>query len=97
MLRHIVMMTFSEREKLESTAVTVKQLLLKLEDSIETLLKMEVGLNFSSRDTAYDLVLIADFNNEKDLDHYRVHPEHIKVLDYLTTVVDKTTVVDYTV
>lgn len=97
MLRHIVMMTFSERGKLESTAVTVKQLLLELENSIKPLLKMEVGLNFSTRDTAYDLVLIADFNNEKDLDHYRVHPEHIKVLDYLTTVVDKTTVVDYTV
>ena len=97
MLRHIVMISFSDREKLESTAVTAKQLLLDLEDSIGQLLKMEVGLNFSTRATAYDLVLIADFNNEKDLDFYRVHPEHIKVLDYLKTVVDKTTVVDYTI
>lgn len=97
MLRHIVMITFREREKLESTAATTKQLLIDLEDSIEPLLKMEVGLNFSTRATAYDLVLIADFNNEKDLDFYRVHAEHIKVLDYLKTVVDKTTVVDYTI
>lgn len=89
------MMTFKNKHQLKSTSSKMKLMLEGLEKTIEPLLKMEVGLNFSKRPTAYDLVLIADFNNEDDLNHYRDHKDHIAVLDFLATVVDKTAVIDY--
>jgi len=91
------MISFKDREILEDTSLKTKLMLEHLEITIDPLLNMEVGLNFSTRPTAYDLVLIADFENEDGLNHYRDHPEHIEVLDYLRTVIEKTTVVDYTI
>lgn len=95
MLRHIVMMTFKNKKQLKDTSSKMKLMLEELEKSIKPLLKMEVGLNFSNRPSAYDMVLIADFNNEDDLNYYRNHKDHIAVLDFLATVVDKTAVIDY--
>ena len=95
MLKHIVMMNFEDRDDLESTSKTTKKMLLDLQNSISTLKSMEVGLNFSTRETAFDLILISDFENEDGLNVYRDHPTHIKVLEYLKTVVSKTAVVDY--
>lgn len=95
MLRHIVMMKFSDRENWKSTALEVARQLNALPERIVELKNMETGINFSTRPTAYDLVLTADFDNESGLDAYRVHPDHIAVLDYLKTRVEKATVVDY--
>lgn len=95
MLRHIVMIKFNEREDLQENSKYLKNLLMGLEDSINSLNKMEVGINFSTRPTAHDIVLIADFDNEAALDEYRVHPEHVKVLDFLKEKGVQATVVDY--
>lgn len=95
MLRHIVMINFSHKENLAGISAETKKMLLALEQSIEPLIKMEVGLNLSSRPAAFDLVLVADFKDEHGLNIYRDHPEHIKVLAYLKGVVEKTAVVDY--
>jgi hypothetical protein len=89
------MINFQERQNLEKTSEKTKVMLKNLEKSIDSLVNMEVGINFSDRTTAYDLVLIADFNNEDDLNSYRVHPEHVNVLDFLKINADKTAVVDY--
>ena len=95
MLRHIVMIRYKEGQNLPDVSANTKKQLLALEKSIEPLSKMEVGLNISTRPSAYDLVLVADFADEHGLAIYRDHPEHIKVLDYLKTVMEKATVVDY--
>ena len=95
MIRHIVMMTFAEREKLDFLSSELKTMLMALENSIESLKNMEVGFNFSTRPTAHDIVLIADFDNKNGLDEYRVHPEHVKVLNWLKGKVEKSAVVDY--
>jgi hypothetical protein len=76
-------------------AAKLKVMLEQLQLTINSLIKIEVGINFSIKSSAYDVVLTADFNNEQGLDEYRVHPEHVKVLDYLKIVMDKATVVDY--
>ena len=73
----------------------INKMLVGLEDSIASLLSIEVGINISTKPSAYDVVLTADFNDEKGLDEYRVHPEHVKVLDYLKVVMEKVVVVDY--
>lgn len=95
MLRHIVMLQFSDRETVEKVSKEVQKLLLDLPNQVDALLSIEVGLNINTKPSAFDLVLTADFNNEAGLDAYRVHPAHLQVLEYLEKVVEKATVVDY--
>ncbi len=95
MIRHIVMIKLKSNANKEIVSATLKSMLKHLELSINSLLKMEVGINISTKSSAYDLVLIADFDDSAGLDEYRVHPEHIKVLDYLKVVMDNVTAVDY--
>jgi len=95
MLRHVVMIRFREESKTVEVTDKLKKMLLGLCNSIESLLNIEVGINISTKTSAYDLVLTADFSDENGLDDYRVHPEHVKVLDYLRIVMEKAAVVDY--
>ena len=95
MLRHIVMIKLKEDVDTSIISNELKMMLKNLEHSIHPLLKMEVGINISTKPSAYDVVLTADFQDEVGLDEYRVHPEHVKVLDYLKKVMEKATVVDY--
>jgi len=39
--------------------------------------------------------LPADFDNKECLEAYRIHPEHVAILDYLKPLVANSTVVDY--
>lgn len=97
MIKHIVMM------RLKDVSVTAKQEQLQhiksiLEDLlgvVSSLKAMEVGLNFSDRDTAFDLVLVSLFEDKESLREYAIHPEHIKVLDYLKGKLETTAVTDY--
>lgn len=75
---------------------------MKLKAAIEGLMgkvpelkSMEVGFNLNTKPAAYDLVLTSVFDSLEDLDAYRVHPEHKKVLDLLYEVYESTAVVDY--
>jgi len=97
MLRHIVMVQFKDRTTKDLEAIKLKKMLEDLTDEIPSLYTMEVGLNINTKPSAFDLVLTADFENETGLNAYRVHPKHVKVLDYLKVVVEKTAVVDYIV
>ncbi len=95
MLRHIVMIKLNDSSNNDKVALELKEMLLNLQLSIEELLDMEVGLNNSTKPSAMDVVLIADFNDVAGLDKYRVHSEHIKVLNFLKEVADYMKVVDY--
>ena len=95
MLRHMVMVKFKERDNIPEIATNFKNKLLALTEKIDALKKMEVGLNINTKSTAFDLVLISDFDDEEGLNIYRTHPEHVSVLEFMRNVVDKTAVVDY--
>ncbi len=84
----------TEQEK-QQKAKKFKQMLEDLVDLVPDLKAMEVGLNFNPKSSAYDVVLISEFETEEGLENYRVHPEHVKVLDFLKEIMDKTAVVDY--
>ncbi|MEZ5196060.1 MAG: Dabb family protein [Bacteroidales bacterium] len=98
MVKHIVMLKLKEydnkTQKLEN-ALKLKKALEHLKIYIDEVKYIEVGLNFNEKPTAYDLVLSTTFNSEEDLERYKVHPEHKKVLIFLDQVTDKTAVVDY--
>jgi|FLOH01.1.fsa_nt_gi hypothetical protein len=95
MLRHIVMIKLkSDLDKMQ-VSEKIRFMLEDLEKSIDELLKMEVGFNISTKASAFDIVLTADFKDEDGLNVYRVHPDHVGVLDYLKEVMEKAVVVDY--
>jgi len=95
MLRHIVMMKFKEQKSAGVLSEKVKMMLDNLVPVVDSLKRMEVGINVNTKPAAFDLVLTADFDDEAGLNEYRSHPDHVKILDFMKDVVEKTAVVDY--
>ncbi len=94
MVVHIVMYQFKEENK-KANVIQAKQMLENLMGTVPTLRSMDVGLNFSNEDRAMDLSIITAFESKKGLDAYAVHPEHLKVVDFIKSVVEYSKVVDY--
>ncbi|MBN2173276.1 MAG: Dabb family protein [Bacteroidales bacterium] len=98
MVKHVVMLKLKEydnsAQKLEN-ALKLKKAIEGLKIFIDELKFIEVGLNFNEKPNAYDLVFTATFNRQEDLEIYRNHPEHKKVLIFLKTISDNSIVVDY--
>ncbi|HHY25223.1 MAG TPA: Dabb family protein [Desulfitobacterium dehalogenans] len=95
MLKHIVMWKLKEDEQKEQNALTIKELLEGLVGKIPELKKAEVGININRSDTAYDVVLYSEFDDEAGLAAYQSHPEHVKVGEFMKEIREKRTVVDY--
>ena len=94
MIVHIVMFAFKDDNKAENIQ-EAKRVLEALVQTIEPLKTMEVGVNIVPSERAYDLVLYSTFEDMAGLDIYRVHPEHLKVVDFLKVVTKESKVVDY--
>jgi len=96
-LKHIVMMKLKpmEKEAFQENLETLKSMLNDLKAFIPSLQTMEVGLNISSRPTAYDIVLVSEFGDEQALNDYRIHPKHVEVLAFIKEIVQESKVVDY--
>ena len=94
MIVHIVMFQFKEENK-KANMIQAKQMLENLMGAVPSLKSIDVGLNFSKEERAMDLSIITAFESEEDLEAYAVHPEHVKVVDFIKTVVEYSKVVDY--
>ena len=97
MITHIVFIRlkgYNSEEKSEKLN-RLDKMLQKLEEKIDVIESLETGLNFNTRPSAYDLALIVKLQSKEDIDIYRTHSEHIKVLDYMKTLNMETGVVDY--
>lgn len=94
MIVHIVMFKFKEENKAINIA-RVQAKLNRLEDLIPELKSMEVGINFTESERAFDLSLYSTFESEEDLKAYAVHPEHLKVVEVIKSVTLESKVVDY--
>ncbi len=82
MINHVVLFKlkdYSAEQKAEVLA-ELKGMLLGLKDKIEVLKFIEVGENYVLDSKSYDLALLSHFDSVEDLDVYRVHPEHLKVV-----------------
>ncbi|MBI5178650.1 MAG: Dabb family protein [Nitrospinae bacterium] len=55
----------------------------------------EVAHDVIHAKNSYDVVLNSVFASTDDLETYRVHPEHVKVLDLIKEVCESTVKVDY--
>jgi len=94
MIVHIVMFKFKEENKARNLA-KVQDKLEQLENKIDVLRSMEVGINFTEADRAMDLSLYSTFESQEDLKAYAVHPEHLKVVELIKEVTLESKVVDY--
>jgi hypothetical protein len=97
MIKHIVMIRVkgNDPEEKRKNAASLKDAIDGLMGKVPELKSMEVGLNVNENPKAYDLVLTSAFDSLQDLDAYRVHPEHKKVLELLYELMEGTAVADY--
>lgn len=94
MVSHIVMFKFQDNIQ-DDKAHKAKDMILSLKELVPVVLDIEAGLNFSNEDRSMDLSLSVKLQNREDLDTYVVHPEHIKVVNYLKSIISYSKVVDY--
>ena len=98
MLKHIVFFRLKDSEDPEEKGIRLNELKTMIEalpDKIDVIVSMEVGINISVRDVAYDLALVTEFRSAQDLAIYNAHPEHQKVVDFLKNIKKELAVVDY--
>ncbi len=98
MVKHIIVLKLKENAFGNSKAENAQMLKRELEGmtrKIKEIRKIEVGINFNPGQDAYDLALIAEFADKKDLDTYQNHPEHQRVVGILRQHRDVRIVVDY--
>ncbi len=98
MVKHIVMFkmkNFKSKGMFDEKVLLIKKELDKLPSKIEVIKSFEVGINEAESPRAYDMVLISEFKNYQDLETYRVHPDHVKVLELVKMNTENTKVVDY--
>lgn len=91
MVRHIVFIKLEDKSAINEA----KERLLGMKKKIEYLKNIEVGINFSKEERAYDLALITDFDSKDDLEKYAVDEDHLEVLKFLKSKGVKSKVVDY--
>lgn len=97
MLRHIVAWNykdgFTESENKEN-AQKVKEELEALKDVVDGIIELKVNINTLSSGNR-DIILNSLFEDEKALDAYQIHPEHVRVSSFVGTVVQNRICIDY--
>lgn len=96
MIRHIVL--FKLKEDKRGEADRLANALSALQKHTGGLMReCEVAHDVIHAKNSYDVVLNSVFASTDDLETYRVHPEHVKVLDLIKEVCDSTVKVDYAI
>ena len=97
MIRHVVMWKFKEfsegKSKAENMEI-VRDRLYALVPVISEIKRMEIGFDVSRTDASMDLILLTEFDTVDALRAYAVHPEHLKVADFVRRVVESRVVAD---
>ena len=82
LIKHIVCWKLRNRTKPfheNSDAMAIKAALEDLKGKIPGLLYLDVGFDFSGKDTAGDIVLYCEFESKEALRAYQEHPAHVAV------------------
>ncbi len=93
MVRHIVF--FKLEDNSEANKKDIKARFMGMEGKIEGMQNLEVGLNFSTEERAFDMALSCDFADKEGLKFYATHPVHVEIVTYLKSINTVTKVVDY--
>ncbi len=93
MIKHVVMWKFKEEGK-EENIKKAKELLLSLPSVISQIKKMNVYVDVSHTEMSMDFMLDTEFESMSDLNTYAVHPEHVKVSQFIRSVIESRVVLD---
>ncbi|MBW7885444.1 MAG: Dabb family protein [Caldilineaceae bacterium] len=92
-LTHVVLMKF--HDPTPEVLGKATSLLRGLAGKVPDLRGLEVGTDVLHSPRSYDLALITRFDSLAGMQRYQEHPEHLKVLDYLRTVLASAVAVDF--
>jgi len=101
MIKHIVMFKLKDNangQSKETNAIELKKVLEQLNGKVDGLLRLEVGLPLvtdTQDDSNADAILYSELVSAQALDNYYPHPEHVKVLPFVKSVISERRVVDY--
>ncbi len=97
MINHVVLFKMKDYPPEEKAKIRgeLESLLRGLKDKIETIRHLEVGVNYELETKSYDIALISHFETLQDLDAYRVHPVHLKVVERIKETTVERAAVDY--
>ena len=93
MIKHIVFFKLSKQGLEQKDDIIVK--LNNLKDDIDFIRGLEVGVDFSKSERAYDLALTVLLDSKEDLEKYATHQKHIPVVEFLKSLDTVSKVVDY--
>lgn len=93
MVRHIVF--FKLEDNSDAHRNQIKERFMGMVGNIEGMYNLDVGLNFSTEERAFDMALSCDFDDRAGLAHYATHPVHVAIVTYLKSINTVTKVVDY--
>lgn len=94
MIKHIVFFKIKAEKKQEELKI-LQKMIEDLGESVPSVVNIEAGLNFSQRESAYDIALVSEFRDKEGLQAYQEHPEHQKLIAKLKTLDRELAVVDY--
>ena len=97
MLKHIVMWNFKEGlsdSQNAENALKAKAELEALVNYIDEILEIKVHINHLSSSNM-DIILNSTFTNEKALAAYKIHPEHLRVGEFISIAFQNRTCIDY--
>ena len=94
MVKHIVIWRLKEENK-EENALKIKEALEALNGQIPELLHIEVGFDFSKKESSGDIVLYSEFESKEHLDAYIIHPKHVAVASLVRGATCERKMIDY--
>ena len=98
MIKHVVMWKLLENAEgvnREENARRIKESLEGLNGKIKEIRRLVVGINSGKDQSAWDVVLISEFDSYADLEAYANHPLHKEAGAFIQKVRDQRAVVDY--
>ena len=93
LVKHIVFWNVRNDEQKKHNMEEIKKRLTSLVGKIDGLISAEVGFNFNEK--GYDLALYTIFKDKASLEDYQNHPEHLKVKEFVHSVITDRAVVDF--
>ena len=99
MIRHIVMWNIKEEitgEEKKKACEKMAEGFLPLKELVPDVLDLKVEIN-TMESSNRDFMLQVDFPDEKALNAYQVHPEHVKAASYVKEVTVNRVCFDYSI
>jgi len=97
MIQHIVFWKFKDeltQEERKAAGLRMKKELESLEDKVSGAVKVKVAINLLSGSTV-DIALDSQFETDEALNQYQTHPDHLKIKEFIHTVIKERYCLDY--